>query len=135
MPLPLLEEQYAHRHVAAVLVGCLSHLRPSTAIHAERLPPAAWSRRCAVPHYDFNWQLGYEVATSIKVPKGTRFVATAHYDNSPNNKFNPDPARTVYYGNQTWEEMMQPFFGVIVDKNVDGLKVLKRRGPPPTGAE
>src|SRR5436190_6800000 len=71
-----------------------------------------------VPHYDFNWQLGYELATPINVPKGTRFVATAHYDNSPNNKFNPDPGRTVYYGNQTWEEMMQPFFGVIVDRNV-----------------
>ena len=88
-----------------------------------------------VPHYDFNWQLGYELATPINVPKGTRFVATAHYDNSPNNKFNPDPNRTVYYGNQTWEEMMQPFFGVIVDKNVDAQKVLKRRGPLPSGAE
>ena len=88
-----------------------------------------------VPRYDFNWQLGYELATPIKVPKGTKFVATAHYDNSANNKFNPDPSRTVYYGNQTWEEMMQPFFGVVVDKKVDPQKILRRRGPIPNGAE
>ena len=52
-----------------------------------------------------------------------------------NNKFNPDPNRTVYYGNQTWEEMMQPFFGIVVDKKIDPPKLLKRRGPIPTGAE
>src|SRR5437667_21238 len=88
-----------------------------------------------VPRYDFNWQLGYELATPIKVPKGTRFVATAHFDNSANNKFNPDPNRMVYYGNQTWEEMMQPFFGIVVNKKVDPQKLLKRLGPIPSGAE
>jgi len=41
----------------------------------------------------------------------------------------------VYYGNQTWEEMMQPFFGIVVDKKIDPQKLLKRRGPIPTGAE
>ena len=25
-----------------------------------------------VPHYDFNWQLGYDLAQPIKVPKGTK---------------------------------------------------------------
>jgi len=40
-----------------------------------------------------------------------------------NNKFNPDPNRTVYYGNQTWEEMMQPFFGIVVDKKIDPQKL------------
>jgi Copper type II ascorbate-dependent monooxygenase, C-terminal domain len=78
-----------------------------------------------VPRYDFNWQLVYDVAQPIKVPKGTRIVVTAHYDNSVNNKFNPDPNRTVYYGDMTWEEMMYPFYSVIVDKGVDPRKVIK----------
>ena len=52
-------------------------------------------------------------------------MITAHYDNSPNNKFNPDPNRTVFYGNMTWEEMMQGFFGVVADKKVDRKKVIK----------
>ena len=82
-----------------------------------------------VPRYDFNWQLGYELAKPIKIPKGARLVVTAHFDNSANNKFNPDPTRTVYYGNQTWEEMMMPFFALIVDKNIDSKKVLVSSGP------
>ena len=71
----------------------------------------------SVPHYDFNWQLGYQ--TSIKVPKGTKLHVDAHFDNSVNNKFNPNPNRNVYYGEMTWEEMMFGFFGVVVDKDQD----------------
>jgi hypothetical protein len=84
-----------------------------------------------VPRYDFNWQLGYDLAESIKVPKGTKMVVIAHYDNSPNNKFNPDPNRTVYFGNMTWEEMFTPFFAITVDKSVDPKKAVK--GPRAVG--
>jgi hypothetical protein len=76
-----------------------------------------------VPNYDFNWQLGYW--KSIKVPKGTNLHVDAHFDNSANNKFNPNSNRTVYYGNMTWEEMMLGFFGVVVDKDADPKKVVK----------
>jgi hypothetical protein len=86
----------------------------------------------SVPHYDFNWQLGY--STSIRVPKGTKLHVDAHYDNSANNKWNPNPNKTVYYGEMTWEEMMFPFFGVVVDKSVDPRKILSVRGPVPPGA-
>ena len=65
------------------------------------------------------------LARPIAVPKGTRLVVTAHFDNSVNNKFNPDPNRTVYYGDMTWEEMMFPFFSVIVDKNVNPRRVIQ----------
>jgi len=78
-----------------------------------------------VPHYDFNWQLGYDLAQPIRVPKGAKLVVTGHYDNSANNKFNPDPNRTVYFGNMTWEEMFTPFFAITVDKSVDPRKAIK----------
>ncbi len=87
-----------------------------------------------VPHYDFNWQLGYDLTESIKVPKGTKMVVTAHYDNSANNKFNPDPNRTVYFGNMTWEEMFTPFFAITVDKSVDPKKAVKSPGRFGNGA-
>lgn len=77
-----------------------------------------------VPHYDFNWQLGYDLARPIKVPKGTKLIVTAHYDNSANNRFNPDPSKTVFYGDMTWEEMMFPFFSIVVDQGVDASKVV-----------
>jgi hypothetical protein len=88
-----------------------------------------------VPHYNFNWQLGYQPAEPIKLPKGTTLIGTAHYDNSSNNKFNPNPNQTVYYGDMTWEEMMAPFFGVLVDKSIDDKKVFKYvRGVTTNGA-
>jgi mono/diheme cytochrome c family protein len=63
-----------------------------------------------VPKYDFNWQLSYELAKPIHLPKGTRIDCVAHYDNSPNNPYNPDPAKEVRWGDQTWEEMMIGWF-------------------------
>jgi hypothetical protein len=87
-----------------------------------------------VPRYDFNWQLGYNVAQPIKIPKGTKLIVTAHYDNSANNKFNPDPNRTVFYGDMTWEEMMFPFFSLVVDQGVDAHKIVKFKGRQADGA-
>jgi len=80
-----------------------------------------------VPHYDFNWQLGYN--TSLRIPAGTKLRVDAHFDNSANNKFNPNPNKTVYYGQMTWEEMMYQFFGVVVDKNADVSKLIKLEVP------
>ena len=33
------------------------------------------------------------------LPQGTRVEITAHWDNSANNPYNPDPAATVKWGN------------------------------------
>jgi hypothetical protein len=49
------------------------------------------------------------------VPAGTRVVYTQVFDNSVQNKANPDPNREVTWGEQTWEEMV---FGVIRYRNV-----------------
>jgi hypothetical protein len=78
-----------------------------------------------VPKYDFNWQLLYQPAKPIRVPKGTRMYVEAYYDNSKANRFNPNPDRTVYLGRMTWEEMMAPFFGVLIDATTDPNSVLK----------
>jgi len=70
-----------------------------------------------VPNYDFNWQLTYDLAREKSLPKGTVIECEAHFDNSPNNRFNPDPSKEVHYGEQTWEEMMIGFFDVAVPMN------------------
>jgi hypothetical protein len=74
--------------------------------------------------YDFDWQLGYELESPIPAPRGTKVQVTAHFDNSANNRFNPNPNRDVWWGDMTWEEMMIPFLGVIVDPDVDPTKVI-----------
>ena len=63
-----------------------------------------------VPRYDFNWQLRYDLAEPKFMPKGTRLLCTAHFDNSETNPWNPDPTATVRFGLQTWEEMMVGYY-------------------------
>ena len=108
------------------------HLRGKDMTYRLEYPNGEQQVILNVPHYDFNWQLGYY--TNIKVPKGARMVVDAHFDNSPNNKYNPDPNRPVYYGDQTWEEMMAPFFGIVVDVKADPKKVVTVKGTPGSGA-
>jgi hypothetical protein len=101
------------------------HVRGKDMTYQLTYPNGETETILSVPRYDFNWQLGYDVAQPIKIPKGTRIKVTAHFDNSVNNKFNPDPNQTVYYGDMTWEEMMFPFFSVTVDPSVNPKKVIR----------
>jgi peroxiredoxin len=66
-----------------------------------------------VPHYDFNWQNTYVLATPKLLPKGTRLHCVAHYDNSADNPSNPDPDAQVRWGEQTWEEMMIGYYEAV----------------------
>ena len=60
----------------------------------------------------------------VKFPAGTRFEALAHFDNSTFNPYNPDPKKTVRFGQQTYEEMMYGFFFyTAADENVLALRV------------
>jgi hypothetical protein len=63
-----------------------------------------------LPRYDFNWQIEHQFATPIDVPAGARLQVTAWYDNSADNPANPDPNKTVRFGEQTWDEMMIGYF-------------------------
>ena len=101
------------------------HLRGKDMLYKLIFPDGTERVILNVPHYDFNWQLGYELAQPVKVPKGTKLLVYGHYDNSVNNKFNPDPNRTVYQGNMTWEEMFAPFFAITVDKGADPRTVVR----------
>jgi hypothetical protein len=67
--------------------------------------------------FNFHWQRGYELENPIHVPKGSRLVITAHHDNSQNNRYNPDAKHEVQWGDMTSQEMMVPWFGVIVDRD------------------
>ena len=101
------------------------HARGKDMTYTLEFPDGTKQVVLSVPRYDFNWQLGYN--TSIKVPKGTKLHVDAHFDNSTNNKANPNPSRTVYYGTMTWEEMMNPFYSVVVRTGVDPRKIVRSK--------
>jgi hypothetical protein len=88
----------------------------------------------SVPHYDFNWQLFYYYAEPIVLPKGTRIECTAHFDNSPNNPYNPNPKVEVRWGDQTWEEMMIGWFDVAIDAGKDPADVFREKKKTETRA-
>ncbi len=59
-----------------------------------------------VPNYNFEWQLVYRLKEPKLLKKGSRLMVTVHYDNSPNNRANPDATQTVRWGDKSEEEMM-----------------------------
>lgn len=72
-----------------------------------------------VPRYNFNWQTTYKLKEPVFLPKGTKFIVTAHFDNSEKNKYNPDPTKTVRWGDPTYDEMMIGWMDYEVDKPKD----------------
>jgi mono/diheme cytochrome c family protein len=79
--------------------------------------------------WDFNWQMGYDLEEPKSLPKGTRLIGVAHFDNSAANKFNPDPNSTVYWGDQNWDEMQNCFVGVLIDPKIDAASLFSPSGP------
>jgi hypothetical protein len=60
----------------------------------------------SVPHYSFEWQLVYRFKEPVFIEKGSVLTVTAHYDNSANNRANPNPAQSIRWGDKSEEEMM-----------------------------
>jgi hypothetical protein len=83
-----------------------THVRGKRWIYEATYPDGRKETILSVPNYDFNWQTDYVFKQPLKLPKGTKLHATAWYDNSTANKSNPDPSKDVWWGDQTWEEMM-----------------------------
>lgn len=93
------------------------HLRGKAFSYEAIYPDGKRETLLDVPHFDFNWQTCYELAEVKTLPPGTRIHCVAHWDNSENNLANPNPAATVSWGNQTFEEMMIGFFDVATPIN------------------
>jgi hypothetical protein len=93
------------------LVGYMPHLhvRGKDMKYELVYPDGRRSTLLSVPRYDFNWQTLYKLKQPVPVPKGARLVVTAHFDNSARNKSNPDPMRTVRFGEPTYDEMLVGF--------------------------
>ncbi len=82
-----------------------THLRGKKWEYRLVRPDGTTQMILAVPRYDFNWQNFYMFEEPLRVPKGSKIISSAWYDNSAKNPFNPDPKIQVLWGDQTWEEM------------------------------
>jgi len=68
-----------------------------------------------VPKFSFNWQTMYYLKKPVAIPKGTKMIVTAHFDNSDKNKYNPDATKAIRWGDPTYEEMMIGWMEYYVD--------------------
>ena len=104
------------------------HVRGKDFTYTVTFPDGRKEVILRVPRYDFNWQLTYDFKQPLRLPAGSRVDCVAHFDNSAANKSNPDPAKEVRWGDQTWEEMMIGFFDYTRD-----AETLPGQVPPAAG--
>jgi hypothetical protein len=90
------------------------HLRGKAAQIRAIHPSGESQLLLSVPKYDFNWQLTYALVEPVLLEKGTELEVVGWFDNSPNNPWNPNPAAEVFFGEQTWEEMLVGFFDLAI---------------------
>jgi len=92
------------------------HLRGTKVLYQLFYPDGKEETLLSVPDYDFNWQTSYRFVEPKQVPAGTKVKLTGWWDNSEKNPFNPDPSKTITWGEATDEEML---FGWISYTHVD----------------
>ncbi|HYV05616.1 MAG TPA: hypothetical protein VFB82_13570 [Blastocatellia bacterium] len=106
------------------------HLRGKSYAMRFTYPDGRVETVLEVPRYDFNWQRVYTLVEPMRVQKGTAVEFIGSYDNSPGNKFNPDPTKVVHWGEKTTDEMMQGrIFWEAADENLN-LSVKKGHAVP-----
>lgn len=92
------------------------HFRGKRMRFEAQYPDGSSEELINIANYNYNWQLAYRLREPKLVPAGTRITATGAFDNSAQNPANPDPDRSVPWGQQSWDEM---FFGAVTWQYVD----------------
>ena len=91
------------------------HLRGKAMKYEVYYPNGKSETLLSVPKYDFGWQTNYLLKEPKRLPAGTRIMVTSVFDNSKNNKFNPDPTKDIRYGEPTYDEMMLGFMDFVTE--------------------
>jgi hypothetical protein len=91
------------------------HLRGKDFLYEAVYPGGKKEILLSVPRYNFGWQSVYRLADPVAMSKGSKLHCVAHFDNSAKNPNNPDPTRSIYWGDQTWEEMMIGWIDYYLD--------------------
>jgi hypothetical protein len=95
------------------------HLRGKSFEYRAVYPDGKEQVLLSVPRFDFNWQSVYRLKRPLPMPAGTRLHCVAHFDNSAGNLNNPDPRAAVFWGDQTWEEMMIGWTDIAYDRKAE----------------
>ena len=107
------------KDVTAVAYTAHMHFRGKSMTTEAIYPDGRHEVILNIPHYDFRWQETYFLKHQFLLPKGTKLVTTAYFDNSLNNPQNPDPSKSIRWGEPSDEEMMGFWLQFADPKPVD----------------
>ena len=109
------------------------HLRGKAMMVEAILPDGSNQVISYVDQFNFNWMTNYIYAEDAApaYPKGTIIHVTAFYDNTSNNKNNPDPNQWVGYGDRTVDEMAHAWMNVYYLSDEEYADYLSKHGGKP----
>jgi hypothetical protein len=110
------------------------HLRGKDMRYDVIYPDGRQETLLNVPKFNFNWQTMYYLKKPIRLPKGTKVIITAHFDNSKKNRYNPDASKEVRWGDPTYDEMMIGWFDMVIDNPLKPKKAMPADKPDPSKA-
>jgi tetratricopeptide (TPR) repeat protein len=91
-----------------------AHYRARDVRGTATLPDGTTRSLIHIKEWDFRWQHVYRYESPLTLRKGTRLAMEYTYDNSEANPRNPDrPARRVYWGQRTVDEMGDLWFQLL----------------------
>ena len=99
------------------------HVRGKSFKYEVTTPDGKTDTLLDIPRYDFNWQLRYDLKQPRFIPRGSTVKITAVFDNSTGNPANPDPTKTVHWGQQTQDEMMIGYLEIFTPLNSKSVAV------------
>ena len=107
------------------------HLRGKSMQVEAILPDGSNQVVSYVGNFNFNWMTNYIYADDAApvFPKGTVIHVSAWYDNTKNNKNNPDPDQWVGYGDRTVDEMAHAWMNVVYLTDDEYKTLLAQRKP------
>ncbi len=81
------------------------HYRGKRVAFTARYPDGREESLLSIPNFQHNWQMVYRLKEPVFLPSGTEIIARGAFDNSSFNPLNPDPGKSVVWGEQVWDEM------------------------------
>ena len=92
------------------------HYRGKSMNYEVQYPDGSKEMLFSAADYNFNWQRFYYLKEPKLLPEGATLFVNAVFDNSAQNEFNPDPEKTIYFGEQTFDEMMIGYMSVTFEE-------------------
>lgn len=100
------------------------HYRGQSMKYVAHYPDGSEEILFSAADYNFNWQRFYYLKEPKILPVGSYLTVEALFDNTAQNEFNPDPTATIYFGEQTFDEMMIGYMSITYEEESADLSSL-----------